>query len=343
MNSTIKQWFSLKNKVFVHHMDTDGVCSVALALKHFKASTYTLKDPHLYPDFLRFLKKKKTDFLCFLDLPIDQEWTELLELKEKMPETNFAVLDHHIVSKDLNDFGIIHINPRFKEKEAYVPTSLMVFDLLESFGLDAEKNIWIAAIGTIADYGHVSNPGFMSRCRKLMPRLLEGDDMFKTRFGEASKTLYSAIVYKSVDGVRHIIDVMKKAKGLEDFESDKNLVLWRGKVDAEIARVMEIYEKEKVVEGDLIFFRLESSLSVTSIIANIITDKNQNKVTAIAKKDGDIWKISVRCPKLKHNLSEIIKRCVEGIGRGGGHEKAGGAAVRDIKKFRERLSKEINK
>jgi len=38
--------------------------------------------------------------------------------RQKLKSTKIVVLDHHVIRKDLNDFGILHINPRFS---SFVP------------------------------------------------------------------------------------------------------------------------------------------------------------------------------------------------------------------------------
>ncbi len=324
-------------------MDVDGTCSAAQMLKHIDADTYALKDPHLYPEFLDYLQRKKPETVVFVDLSIDQEWKGLIDLQNMLKNTKFCIIDHHKITRDMNKHGFIHINPRFEKEDSYVPASLMVFDVLKGLEFENEKDRWIAAIGTISDFGHKTNPGFIEKCKESYPQLMKGEDIFKTRLGDASKTVYSAIISSGMDGLKHVLSVFKKSRKFEDFEKDNRLNEWRKQIDVEIASVLEDFEKKKEIDGKIVFYQVKSNYGITSIISNYITERHSNYVIVIAKNDEEGWKLSIRSPKLKVNLSEIIPRCVEGIGRGGGHEKAAGGFVTDIEKFRKRLSNEINK
>ena len=341
--SKLNEWLNLENVVIVHHMDVDGSCSAAQMLKFIKADTYALKDPHLYDDFLNFLERKKPNVIFFLDLSIDQEWKGLVDLKSKMKKTNFCIIDHHMITKDMNKYGYLHFNPRFEKTDSYIPASLLVFNILKDLGFENEKDRWISAIGTISDFGHKANPGFIKECKKAYPDLLKGKNVFESKLGDASKTIYSAIICKGIVGLKHLLSVLKKSEKFEDFEKDESLKEWRRTVDEEIKITLEDFKKNKQVDGKIIFYEIKNVYGITSIVSNYITEMFPKSVIVIGKKDSEGWKLSIRSPKLKVNLAEVVPRCVEDIGRGGGHEKAAGGFVTDIDLFRKRLGIEINK
>ena len=75
------------------------------------------------------------------------------------------VIDHHIFEKNLNSERVVHINPRFK-KETYLPTSYLVYRILENLGKEIKPFIWIAVTGIIGDYDVRECKDVMEECKK---------------------------------------------------------------------------------------------------------------------------------------------------------------------------------
>jgi len=341
----IKECFKLRQKLVVHHRDVDGNCSAALLLKFFDFDTISIKDPFVSYDMVNELVDKNPQLIVFLDLAVDEHWENMVSLKQKLKSTKIVVLDHHVIRKDLNDFGILHINPRFSIPEAYVPTSLMVFDMLKEFGVNIEKQMWIAAIGTISDYGHKTNPDFMKRAKQVYPDLMKGGQPIKTKLGDASKTIYSGIICRGEYGSRYALNTLVKSSSFEDFSENKNLSEWRKTVDVEIKAVLDDFKKNKQVDGDAIFYEIKSQLNITAILANILAEKNPEKFIVVGKQSDDGWKVSTRgarTPKKTVDLSIAVSEAAKGIGYGGGHPQAAGALVHNWEKFKERISQKIN-
>ena len=337
------------NKVIVQHRDVDGTCSAAIIKKFLDFDVIAIRDPRLDEKLMKELVKKKPDAILFLDVAIDRYKDEFKFLQKQLPNCNMVLLDHHPISNDLNKIGILHINPRFQDAESYVPTSRMAFDLMKSFGYKTDDSMWISAIGVISDYGHKTNPDFMEKSNKLYPRLLKGKDIFDTKLGKASKTMYAAIILKGDYGVKYVTDVLLNAKSFSDFESSKEINGWSATVEKEIKLVMDDFEKKKEIVQHIVFYELKTELGLTSIIANIISEKYPDKVIIIYKRAEKETKISTRSQKSIEarskkpvDLSVVIPKAVEGIGTGGGHPQSSGAIVSDFSLFKKRLVKLVN-
>ncbi len=338
----VKEFLKRRNKLIVHHRDVDGSCSAAILRRAADFKTMSIKDPYLTDETAEKLIKRKPDFIIFLDLAVDERWDKMELLKKQLRNTEIVVLDHHTIHKDLNQFDILHINPMFDKGGQYVPTSLLIFDLLQGIGFDMTESLWISAIGVVSDYGHKTNPDFMKMVKKKHPDLLDNEDIFKSKIGEASKLIYSAVICKGEFGVKKVIKSLVNSGSLDEFMEDKLLVEWKDEVDKEIDRVMSEFEEKKEVVGDVVSFHIKTDLGIASIIANNITNKYPEKTTMVIKDYGNGWKISTRCPTGKVNLAELIKEASDGIGYGGGHPKASGAFVKDLEEFKKRFLSLIN-
>lgn len=332
----IKDLFESNNKILIHDIDVDGICSASLFLKLSDFKRTYLKNRKLDKETVSFIIEENPEFLIFLDLPIDQDLDELLKIKKTLSDINIVVIDHHIIHNNLNKYGILHINPRLENKDAYIPTSLLAFWLLEKY-FDMEKYLWISCIGTIADYGHKTNPEFIERCKEKFPEYLKEENIFETSFGIASKTIYSALSFKGEYGMEYVIKIINKSKDFIEFFKNPKLKKWRDDIDREIKSTMNKFEKEKEVYGDLIFFVINTKAGITSIISNLIAEKYPDKAVIVAKDSDDGWKISARSHTGKFNVSTLMEKSSKGIGHGGGHPKAAGASVFNIEKFKKRL------
>ena len=339
----LKDLFSKENKVVVHHRDVDGSCSVSQFLKFFHCKTFSIKDPFIPDDLIAELAELKPEVVIFMDIGVDEHWQRLVKIKDNIPGTKIVLIDHHVIQKDINKLEMMHINPRFQDPDAYVPASLMVFDILTALGLKTKSMSWIACIGVISDYGHKQNKEFIDVCKKQYSTLLDATDLIDSKLGTAAKTIYSAIVLKGEYGVRKVVDILVNSGGFEEFEETRDLRKWKEVVDKEVENIIQDFEKNKELRGNVIFFEIKSKLNLASIISNIISQKFSDKIIVIGKNVNGSWKVSARSPKhgsgsgKSVNLAEVVKKACEGIGYGGGHPQAAGASVEDWEKFKDRV------
>jgi len=299
-------------------------------------------EPSLIMDkaLVRDIIERSPDSIVFVDMPVDQEHEKLREMKKKLPGVRMAVLDHHIIERDLNKIGILHINPRFRKRGVYLPSAWLVYRILEGLGLDVRSLVWIAAIGIIGDYGITDARDVLEECRMEYPYLLRGNPM-KSRLSEAAKTISAAITLKGLKGAGEALRLLRECKYYEDFAGIKKLRAWRVVVDEEIRELVRGFEKHKETKGAVIFYKIETRLNLGSVISNLISEKRPGEVVVIRKKAREGWKVSLRNQSGQYNLGEIVKRAVKGLGSGGGHEKAAAAVVPRWREFRKRFLEEI--
>jgi len=343
-------WFSHKNggsKLLFYHQDADGVSSAALMLKFFpEFKFYAREGPRTEDKFIDWAVTRQPDLMVFVDIPVDQEWKQIEEIRKRVPGMRVAIIDHHIPEKDLNGRDVVHMNPRFEEPNAYIPAAYMVYDMLKAMGKDVRPLMWITAIGIIGDYAFDECAAFMKECSRAFPGLLDGKDVFATKLGEATELVSSSITLKGLHGAGYSLQRLVRAKSFPDFFADQDLRKWNKSVREEIARLIGKYPESHTAYADvkLIDYEIESPLNIVSVIASILSKQNPDSVIMVRKRSDSGWKLSLRNQRLKVNTGELVKKAADGIGIGGGHERAAGALLREkdaIDEFRKRLIEEM--
>lgn len=318
-------------KLLVFHHDADGICSAALLLNFFPKMKFApLEGPRLDKKTVGNMLSSGAETIIFLDLPVDQEFESLMLLKKK---ARIVVIDHHIAERDLGRWGILHINPKL-EKDVYLPTSCMVYKMLEKLERKPAPFKWISCIGVYGDYGMKDCAAFLKSCE--IPR----KDM-----NLGSELLSAAVTMKGLSGAVSALKYLMMADGFADFSRSSELKSWKAAVKKEFDAIMGRFDggKELYPESGLVVYEIRSKLNVTSAVSNRLSEMLPDFVVMIKKKSGNEFKLSLRCQSGMVNLGKMVKKCAEGIGSGGGHVKAAGALVSDYGKFLDRLRAELRK
>jgi len=330
-------------KLLVYHSDVDGMCSSALLVKFFPDFKCIPREgPVMDNGFLEAIISRRPDLLVFLDIPADQEWKKILLLKKRLRRTKIMIIDHHIVEKDMNPFGVLHVNPRMGKKEVYIPASAVMYEILKNLGYPVKKFVWISATGIIADYGFENCKKTLKECESAYPGSLS-DKPSPFKLSRISEMLSALITLKGLKGAKIGLDMLVKFETCEDIKKHRDLREYYKKVKKEIERIMEDFEKHAdfVTEKNLIIYEIKSKLNITSIIATKVTDTHKEEVIIIKKRSRQGWKVSLRCQSGKVNVGDLAKKASSGLGSGGGHQKSAGALVKDWEKFRKRVIKQI--
>lgn len=341
----IEKVLKLSGKKFLlYHSDSDGVCSASLVMKFFQDFVcIPRKGPEMDSNIIDYIIKEKPDVLLFLDLPVDQEWNKIREIVMSLPKIRIVVIDHHIMERDLNSKSIVHINPRFRTRK-YLPTTYLVYDILERLGLDVRRYMWIACIGIIGDYGFQDCKDIMGDCKRLHPDLMKGSPL-KSKLGRASDMISSVITLKGLKGANEALKTMVKSEAFQDFFSNKRIREWDKVVREELKSVLKVSEKDREFhpELDLMIYTIKTKLSLVSTVSNILGEKFSENTVVIRKRVPDGWKVSFRNQSGRVNLGKIVKRAVTGFGSGGGHEKSAGAVVKDWEEFKTAFLRELRR
>lgn len=297
------------------HEDCDGVCSAAIILsllkrKNIKPSLFCGNNDE--ETFKRF-GKKNVDAAIFLDFPVDSYIEFLKHFKNK----KVLIIDHHPICSDLNKYGFVHINPRF-EKQVYKSASEVCYELFCNNDR-LSGCLWLARLGGIGDKSLVG-----------------------TKEEAAAVEAINA-----VDAIEKERGLVKLARFLSNCKLEDFLY------SEKYQRLKRLFEKEmeKQIEkflsaaesDDVIFFNVKSRYRINSLVANALFDLYPDKTIITFKRFGSRYKVSGRSSKI--DIGSAFKKASFGIGRGGGHERAGGADVKikDFGKFRKRIIEMIDK
>jgi single-stranded DNA-specific DHH superfamily exonuclease len=320
-----------EDKLLIYHHDADGICSASLLLKFYPKMKFMPQEgPRFDSRLLREIESRGARIIIFADLPVDQSPEALLRLKRR---ARIAIIDHHIAERDMNRKGVLHINPKI-EKDVYLPTSYMMYRILEKLGKKPAESKWISCIGVYADYGMKDCAPFLSSCE------IGKDDMKK-----GAELVSSAMTVNGLKGAVDSVKFLVSSHDFTDFTRNPALKSWRSEVESEFEHIMGRFDggKELYPEAGLVVYEINSRLNLTSAVSNRLSEMLPSLVVMIRKKSGDEWKVSLRCQSGEVNLGKIVKKCTKGIGSGGGHVRAAGGVVTDYKKFFERLKAELRK
>ena len=336
-----------EHKVLFYHNDADGICSAALFMKFFEDFDARPRGGPIVDDgFVKEIELEKPELMVFLDLPIDQSWKNLQRLLKRLPELRIAIIDHHFFEKNMNKSDgkrIVHINPMFYSKQ-YIPASAVVYHLLNEMEMPASPYVWISSIGIVGDYGFETAfcKKILGECKRMYPELL-CQDVLESRISEGADTISALTAVKGLRGAEKALEFLLKSRYYKDFSSIKTLEKINSLVKEEMEKVIRRAEAKKKEAGEVIFFPLKSRFGIYQDVANRLARKYPKKIVVTLRDfGGGFFKLSMRNQSGKYNLSMIAKKCSAGIGNGGGHAKAAGAVVNDLKKFKKRLLKEVN-
>ena len=330
---SIEEWSSVTGKkLLFYHNDPDGICSAALWMECFDGFELVAREgPVMKPAFVRWIADQDPDVLVFLDLPVDQEWNKIRWLEEHDPELKVVVIDHHIPDRDISSGQTVHINNRFIPglKDKYVPASYLIYRILEGMGKDVRPLKWLAGAGIIGDYGQKD-------CRTFFRGIKGKMNVMKN----VSDLISAAVTLKGRQGAERVLKILLRERDAKGFLGRKTLALWKGFVDREVKATIDEYRKgkEDFPELGLAMFRVKSRLNIVSVVSTLLSAKHPHKIIVIYKLSRKgMWKASLRLQDASVDLGTLTKKCVKGIGTGGGHMQAAGARVKDWEKFRRRF------
>ncbi len=336
--------FLLSNgrKLLFYHKDADGVTSAALILKFFpEFKAMPREGPMIDEDLIKRVAQEMPSVVCFVDLPVDQEWKKLLKITSL--GIRILIIDHHAIETDMNSNDIVHINPRLDKttKEVYMSTSCIIYNLFEKMGYYTKPIVWISAIGIIGDYSFKDCGDVLKECKDFYPDSFSYKNPFKSKIGTASKLISSAVTLKGLKGAQNGLRLIMKSKNYNSFIESPVLKKWDKIVKDELDIVLKDFEKNKEVYEDvgLIMYELKTKMNMTAVISTILSPKYPNYVLIIRKRSEEGWKVSLRYQEDGIDVGEMAKMLSKGIGLGGGHKHAAGALITDWNLFKKRVLK----
>jgi len=331
-----KEFDSTHNPLYFFDDDPDGLCSFLQVYKHIKDGKGIIikKTPRITEEFVKNVVEYCPDKIFVLDIAmVDQEFID----KAKVP---IVWIDHH---SPMERHNIKYHNPRTKDKENNLPTSLVCYNILK-------KNLWLAMAGSVADWYLPEKLAkeFSKKYPDLLPKSIKKpeDALFNTKLGKLIKILSFNLkgkrqnVVKSIKIFTRIDDPYEILKG--ETPRAKLILMRYEKINRRYKELFDMFLDVKPDGEFLILIYDDNRLSLTKDFSNEILYKNPDKVVIVGRTRNGEVKLSLR--SRKYNLPPILEKALKSVnGYGGGHEHACGAVVKeeDFKAFIENLKREI--
>jgi len=326
-----------KNPLILFHDDPDGLASFLLCYRYIqcgrgfpvKAKPRITVEPYAR-------KADEADKVFVLDVAmVDQEFIDAV----KKP---VIWVDHHALLEREN---VKYYNPQ--KRGVNIPTPALIWQVM---GEDRPQDLWIATVGTIADwYFPPFAETFSDACPAILPitaRTVE-DSLFGTELGVLAK-VFSFNLKGSMTEVVKSIKILTRIQ--DPFEilnqtTPGGKFLWKKYVDINTAyEQLKKRALEKVTDDKLfVFLYTDDRLSLTKDLANELLYLLKDKVIILGREREGEMRCSLRAPG-KKPLSKALEKALVGLqGYGGGHEQACGAAIKqeDWEQFLVNLRREL--
>lgn len=317
---------AMEKPTIIFHKDSDGVCSAALMYRYTSGNAFPNDGPgiDITENLLDIIKDSED--VIFVDLPVDQ-----LDIAERLKDKNVFILDHHPPEKNLTAGSIIHANPRFEDKEAYLPASYLTWRLM---GSEVKNVAWKAAVGVVGDHGVEDCKDLLDQVEEENPGILP-DDRYsyravkESRIGMISDMVEASKVIKGAKGIKESYRVMKEASDPEDVLKTR-LVDYYHTSQKRIERERSSFEKnaEYFPKTNAYLYGIKSRSSLVSDISTLVADEKKESIVIIYQKESYGMKLSARCQSGRVDVSEILKEAVGENGKAGGHPQAAGGFVK---------------
>lgn len=308
--------------VVFHHNDLDGFAAGILVCDYLKEKEVETLEHFSIKICLQTFERSYSrveDFDTFIFLDLGDDIVK--ELAVKLEGKKVLVMDHHPKNTEFPDF----VN-EFNDRDLYyVPTSKDCYDLVGG-------RKWLALLGLIADKGdvHEVNQSFIQECLSEFGMSLEDIQKFANRLSEV-------LVYFNNGGD----DAFEHLNNLTSLNDVKSLEKYYRPIENEINSVIEDFDKNKEVYGDVWFYYFEPKFKIKKPLAFEISGKYSDKVIILASPSGDVISFSGRNGVGDLNALNVMKVSVAGLENSGaaGHARGCGGAIqkKDLDKFKKNL------
>ena len=327
---------SCKNPIFFFDDDPDGLCSFLLLYRYLKEGHgFVVKThPTLDASFANKIEQYSADKAFVLDVAkLEQDFIDA----SKVP---VIWIDHHGPFQRCN---VKYFNPRLIKSDSNIPTTYMCYKV-------ARQDLWIAALGCIADY---YMPDFIGEFKEKYPELMNkqgkvtvGDLYFDSELGTLIKVFSFCLKGKTSDVTANmkVLTRINSPNEILKQESSQGKYIFR-----RFEKINNLYNellKEALGQATdskiLVFTYSDDKMSFTGDLANELLYRFPGKIILVGRKKDEDVRMSIRSSKIE--IQKILEKCLVGLeGYGGGHELACGANVKrkDFKEFVKRLEESL--
>jgi len=330
--------------VIVYHAGCgDGIASAALLLRTYQSIFGELpKTIAASPNRLSKFNIK-SNYIIFADIAADAWYDFVLKLAER---SKILVLDHHILAKDLNPFGILHVNTQFVSDlpGTHFPGAKLVYDVCSKL-IDCSNFDWLAAIGIVNDLAGEFWKPFLDSVFEHWPELGAKSYGFESKIGYLASVLNAS--QDARRGEEKALDLCLKAERPADILEQKlpearYLIKIMNARKAELDYYVQNWKKIAVIhpKEKLVWLYLKPRYKIASSVATVLAQKHPDQLFVVLNEEADRIKISFRQTKALIDCSWLAQTAAEQFGgRGGGHPEAAGAAIspKHLDAFKEKV------
>ena len=325
---------SCKKPLFFFHDDPDGVCSFLQFYRYKREGKGVIvkSNPVIDEKFIRKVEEYNPDKIFVLDIAVvEQEFID--SVKQKI-----IWIDHH---QPLKRSNVSYFNPRNNDIKSNPPVSYICNRVVEN-------DDWIALVGFTGDWYFPKDiERFKEKYPDLLPENIEKpeDALYTTRLGVLTR-VFAFILKGTTSEAMKSVKILTRIDNYNEIlrqTTSKGRFIWKRyeKIKKEYEELLK--EALKNTEDNLIVFSYDDNkMSFTGDLANELQYKFPEKIIIVCRRKSGEMKCSLRSKN--HILPDIINKSLHNIeGRGGGHEHASGAVIKqeDFAEFIENFKKEI--
>ena len=257
------------------------------------------------------------------------------------------LIDHHLPK----NYRCIYVNPRIHNKNTYMPASYIAWLIYREI-LKDDDILWIAAFGTLGDFGAKNNKDLFKILREKHPQLIgslriEDRELFeKSLIGKITKMVDSCRIFEGIKGVEYVTKIVANSRSYEDLLNDKRINKIYKKLERAFKNELRRLENRKLEIGEYLIYEIKGRLNLKSSLASYLPKVYPNKIIFVAQKSEEgYYEVSVRRGiNRRVNLAKLVEKISSNIkAKGGGHPTAAGMRVDDLKELVEFLKNKKGK
>ncbi len=274
--------------------------------------------------------------IIFLDMAIDQQDIYVKKLKGY---SDILVIDHHKISKNINDERVVHFNPRYVKKDIYQSTSYLAYKTVSEI-INIEDLLWIAGVGMVSDYNLEYSTDVVDKIREKYDIDAELYDSF---LGCIADMIAATKSTKALT-CEEMVEIIEKAKDPENEINNKMTESYEI-IKKEMTKLQKDFEENGEKHKNLILYQIKSEYNLSSPLSTRVSEKHKDKIVAIYEISNGKVKMSGRNQGKKFDVAKTFQQACYGLdASAGGHEAAAGATLKekDWTTFKEKLVKIMN-
>ncbi|MCX6815902.1 MAG: DHHA1 domain-containing protein [Candidatus Aenigmarchaeota archaeon] len=331
--------------VIVFNNDGDGICSCTIVIKLMDKlglrSPYLISQPMpMDKNLVNRIKTTVPNKIIFLDLVVDQQEDII---KKVRGFADILAVDHHKITKNMNEKNVVYYNPRMTKSSLYQSTSYCAYKIAEEI-TEMPESLWISAVGIVSDYNLEDSKDIVEMAKKKF----NVNDLYDSFLGRIADMI-SASRATNVLSCEEVVELFIKLEDpekLEDTEKGRKLADSYNTIKNEMFSILEDIKSTAEKKGKVIMYNLKSPYNLSSPISTKASEMYMDELLLVYNRSGTKYKVSARNQNKNIDAGKVMTLACKGIkASGGGHEAAAGATIdeKDWERFKENVFRIVNK